>query len=321
MPTTSLPPEAKPIFTDWTERHAELFGNQPIRLAHELHRSPLFSREELARLIEVYPKQHYSLVHMGAKGERRFWREGDIQGLSGEEVIAAIEAGRMWLNLRRVKDVDPRYADLVEAIFQEWSQRMPGFSSFNHSAGILISSPKAQVYYHADLPGQALWQIIGSKRVYVYPPTAPFLTPKHLEGIALFGVEVDMPYEEWYDDHAVVLELEPGQMLHWPLNAPHRVENHDCLNVSMTLEYWSEDIRRSHIVTMGNAILRNRLGVTPKSRATSGPSFYAKAILQRALRDTSWVKKERSARRPVDFKLDRTRLGAILDIEATGSAG
>jgi len=311
----------EPIFTNWNERHAALFGNQPIRLAHELHRSPLFSREQLARLVEVYPRQHYSLVHMGAKGERRFWREGDIQGLRGEEVIAAIEAGRMWLNLRRLKDVDARYGDVVEAIFAEWSRRLPGFASRNHSAGILISSPKAQVYYHADLPGQALWQIIGSKRVYIYPPTKPFLAPEHLEGIALYGVEVDMPYEDWYDEHATVLELEPGRMLHWPLNAPHRVENHDCLNVSMTLEYWSDEIRRAHVVNMGNAILRNRFGVTPKSRAISGPSFYAKAVLQRALRDTRWVKKERGARRLVDFRLDRNRLGSILDIEAASSVG
>jgi hypothetical protein len=319
--TSTMPVGTAPIFTDWNERHAALFGNQPIKLAHELHLSPLFSRQELARLIEIYPKEHYSLVHMGAKGERRFWREGDIEGLSGEEVIAAIETGRMWLNLRRVKEVDRRYADVVEAIFAEWSRRMPGFASFNHGAGILISSPKAQVYYHADLPGQALWQVIGGKRVYVYPPTKPFLAPEHLEDIALFGVEVDMPYEEWYDDHATVLELEPGQMLHWPLNAPHRVENHDCLNVSMTLEYWSREIRRSHIVNMGNAILRHRLGVTPRSRAISGPGFYAKAVLQRALRDTSWVKKERGARRPVDFKLDRAHPGAILDIETTHCAG
>ena len=57
----------------------------------------------------------------------------------------------------------------------------------DRNAGILISSPNAQVYYHADLPGQSLWQIRGTKRVYIYPPVAPFLTPEQIERIILPG--------------------------------------------------------------------------------------------------------------------------------------
>ena len=40
--------------------------------------------------------------------------------------------------------------------------------------------PGARVYYHADLPGQLLWQIAGRKRVWLYPGGAPFLTERHL---------------------------------------------------------------------------------------------------------------------------------------------
>ena len=93
-------------------------------------------------------------------------------------------------------------------------------------------------------PGQSLWQIRGTKRVYLYPPVAPFLTPEQIERIILSGVEVDMDYAPWYDEHAAVFDLKPGEMLHWPLNSPHRVDNHDCLNVSLTTEYWTDPIRR-----------------------------------------------------------------------------
>ena len=75
------------------------------------------------------------------------------------------------------------------------------------------------------MPGQWLIQISGRKRVYVYPNTPPFLKPQDLEDIALLNREVDLPYAPWYDAHAQVFDLEPGQMLSWPLNAPHRVEN------------------------------------------------------------------------------------------------
>lgn len=308
----------QPIFTNWTEQNGILWGNVPQKIEHNLHLSPLFQKDALAELIEKYPREHYALVYMGAQGDRRFWREGDLDGMSGQAVIDAIANGRMWLNLRSVKSVDQRYANLVKDIFGELGQRVPNFSSFDEGIGILISSPKAQVYYHIDLPGQALWQISGTKRVYVYPAAAPFLTAEQLEAVSLFEVEVDVPYEPWYDQHATIIDLQPGEMLHWPLNAPHRVENHDCLNISMTLEYWSEDIKRSHVVNMANGLLRNRFGIAPAARQTHGPVYFGKAAMQGFMRRSGWVKRARKARRPIDFKLDRSRPGQIVDLQSAG---
>lgn len=304
------------VFTSWDDSFASRWHNEPLKISHGLNRSPLFSMDGLAELIDRYPREHYSLVYMGAQGERRFWREGDLGGMKGKDVIKAIESGRMWLNLRNVMRADPRYMSICESIFADIESRVPGLDTFNHGLGILISSPKAQVYYHADLPGQCLWQIHGAKRVYLYPPKAPFLTPRQLEDIALFQVEVDMAYDPAYDASAVVHDLKAGEMLHWPLNAPHRVENHDCLNVSMTIEYWTEEIRRKQMVNMANGIMRHKLGLEPKSRKTEGVGFYAKAILQKALRDTSWIKGERKARRPIDFRPDPDRPGEIIDLKA-----
>jgi hypothetical protein len=41
------------IFTKWDE--TELWSHAPIRLEHEMHKSPAFSMDDLARLIENYP--------------------------------------------------------------------------------------------------------------------------------------------------------------------------------------------------------------------------------------------------------------------------
>lgn len=303
-----------PIFTAWDDTHTALWSHQPLRLEHRLHTSPLFSSAALAELIETYPREHYSLIHMGAAGERRFWREGEIGTMRGEGVIDAIAKGRMWLNLRNVHAVDARYREVLDQMFAELGARLPDFQAADRQCGILISSPSAQVYYHADLPGQHLWQLIGRKRVYLYPASAPFITPRQLEDIALFNVEVDVPYAPWYDDHARVLDLAPGQMLSWPLNAPHRVENLDCLNVSMTVSFVDEDIRRAQMVNLANGLLRHRFGYTPRSRAIAGPSFLAKRVLQKVMRDGGWVKRERSARRAIDFRLDAEAPGRILDL-------
>jgi hypothetical protein len=303
------------IFTKWDETHSDLWSHQPIRLEHEMHKSAAFSMDDLARLIESYPRGQYSLVKTGARGSSRVWREGDIGNLSGHEVIEAISRGGLWLNMRDVGAVDSRYRKLVDRMFEEVAAKVPGFEIPKaHQESILISSPDAQVYYHADLPGQSLIQIAGRKRVYVYPNTAPFIRPEHLEDIALFNVEVDLPYKEWYEDYAKVLDIGPGQMLGWPMNAPHRVENLDTFSVSMTISYTNDEIRRSEILNLANGMLRHRYGYTPKSRSLRGPSFFAKAVIQKLLRDGRWIKRERSIRRPIDFRLDRAQPGKIVDL-------
>ena len=130
----------------------------------------------------------------------------------------------------------------------------------------------------------------------------------------MFADEVGIKYDPAFEEHATCFVLEPGQMMHWPLNSPHRVENLDCLNISMTTEYWTENIRRRQMVNMANGILRTKLGITPHSRATSGPAFWAKAALQAGVRRAGLLKKEQQAKRPVEFKLDPAKPGAIIDL-------
>jgi hypothetical protein len=302
------------VLTDWDDTHSVLWGHQPIQLAHEVHKSPLFSADTLAGLIERYPREHYSLVQTGARGSNRVWREGEIGDLTGRQVMDAISRGGLWLNMRDVGAVDRRYREMLDGMFEEIATKVPGFSARDHQESILISSPDAQVYYHFDLPGQALMQIAGRKRVYVYPNTAPFLTPKMLEDVAVFNVEVDIPYQPWYDKYARVFDIGPGQMLNWELNAPHRVENLDTFSVSMTVSYTNDRIRRSEIVNLANGLLRNRFGYLPRSRNPRGPSYFAKAVMQKLYRDSGWVKRQRQARRPTEFRLDAAQPGKIIDL-------
>src|SRR5689334_4479070 len=107
------------VFTKWDETHSDLWNHQPIRLEHEMHNSPAFSMDAIAKLIESYPREHYSLVKTGSKGSSRVWREGEIGNLSGRQVIDAIAKGGLWLNMRNVGSVDSRYRKLVDKMFEE----------------------------------------------------------------------------------------------------------------------------------------------------------------------------------------------------------
>ncbi len=293
-----------PIFTAWKPEHSALWGNVPLRLKHRLHQHELFSRPALARLIEAAPKSNYMLIETGRPNERKLWREGEMGKLSGTEVMDAIASGRIWLNLLRVNEIDPQYGKLLDEIFGELEGRIPGFTTFKRINGILISSPRAQVYYHFDTAGQTLWQIAGSKRVYLYPKEPPFLTPETLENVILYNNETGIKYEGWYEDYAQCIDLRPGEMAQWPLNMPHRIENADELSVSMTIEYFTPEIRRSMFVNGANGLLRDKLKVKP-TRTVSGPSLWAKTAVYAAASKSGLLKRGRKQRRPITFTLDK----------------
>ncbi|MEM7214274.1 MAG: hypothetical protein AAF423_01930 [Pseudomonadota bacterium] len=303
------------IISDWQPEFAENFGEEARLLHHRLSDTGLFTHEALAELIDKFPPESYNLNTMGYDPENPVWREGTVKNANGKDVISAIEQGRMWLNLRAVDQHDTRYAELLNDIFDEFEGYVPRFETFKRKFGILISSPKVQVFYHADIPGQSLWQVEGRKRVYVYPNRAPYLAPKHLEGIMLGETEEEIPYDPKFDEDALVYDLKPGEMVHWPLNCPHRVVNEDCLNISVTTEHWTSDIRKSFAVNYANGVLRRRLGMKDLSQSISGPSVYAKAALAVAWRN---LKLDRSKKfvRMIDFAVDPNAETGIVDIPA-----
>ena len=300
----------------------DLWREAPLLFKHRLHTEPRFQYAAIASLIERYPRQQYAIVHMGEQGNgKRTWREGEFGGLAGHQVLEAIAQGRLWLNMRNGQEVDTQLCEVMTQIFSEAHALAPPVSSYDHRMGILVSSPGAQVYYHADLPGQGLLQLHGRKRIYIYPPRMPYLSDEGLENIALSQLEVGLRYDPAFDKDAVVFDLEPGQGLFWPLNSPHRIENHDSLNISMTVEYWTEEIRRRHMINLANGILRRYFGHAPHSRALTGPSFYAKAALQALWRRSGRLNKLRRAARAIDFRLDPERPGSIIDTIVDPSAG
>ena len=43
------------VFTNWDDTHSLLWGHQPIELAHQVHKSPLFSADTLAEFCAERP--------------------------------------------------------------------------------------------------------------------------------------------------------------------------------------------------------------------------------------------------------------------------
>ncbi|MEM8811984.1 MAG: hypothetical protein AAGF59_05140 [Pseudomonadota bacterium] len=293
------------VLQNWQPHWASLFGRHTIHGHHTLHTGPYFSDAALADLIETAPKSHYHLHTMKPDGhDLSTWREGEIGDASGERVLQAIYAGQLWFQLRRVHEFHPRYGRLLADIFAEFEARVPGLKTFKRDLSILISSPGSHVFYHSDVPGQMLWQVRGHKTVYIYPPRDPFLPSEAIENIVLNQVEEDgVDYHPWFDEYAEVYELQPGRFLHWDLNGPHRIVNGDCVNVSVTTEHFTPEIRRIYAMNYGNGLLRRYAGFKSLSAQTSGPVFWAKALLA-AVHKFSGVQHKVANERRIEFKID-----------------
>jgi hypothetical protein len=305
------------VFTDFQPRHADLFGRHIINLGHRFHESPLFTDAALAQLLENAPRSTYHVNTMDpTTHDPRTRREGDIVGLSGMEALQAVRQGRIWILFQNPGGVDKAYDALLSEIYAGMEGRVPGLKTFRHKMSILISSPKVQVYYHADTPGQTLWQVRGVKKVYVYPGTAPFLPQDRMEKIVLGEAhEISLDYEPWFDDYAEVIDLEPGRMLHWPLNHPHRIVNHDCLNVSFTTEHWTTALRNTYLVNYANGVIRRYAPSARLSQSTAGPTAWAKFGLAAGVKMMGLQAKRRH-RFTIDFRVDPVAPFGVRNIDA-----
>ena len=120
------------IFTNWDETHSSLWGHQPIQLAHELHKSPLFSMDDARRTDRALSARALQPGADRRPGSSRVWREGDIGNLNGRQVIEAISRGGLWLNMRDVGAVDSRYRKLIDRMFEESRPRFRASRCRNH---------------------------------------------------------------------------------------------------------------------------------------------------------------------------------------------
>ena len=304
------------VFTNFDAQKAALWGEHIVSLRHSLHERQAFSNDGLAALLDSIPESSMAINTMQRDGhDASTWSYCKRGDLTGAQLIEAIAQGRIWINLSNIDDVSPAMRDLLEEMYASIQVHVPDMKRvFRKHLGLLISSPNAQVFYHADVPGQALWQLRGEKRIYLYPNTEPFLRRKDLENVIRGITEEEVHYEPWFDDHATVFEMKAGDMLHWPLNGPHRVENKDCLNVSLTTEHWTPEIRRHFAVQYGNGLMRT-FGWTPKSQDLYGPGAWAK-IGMTAMWRLSGQQRRQSFKRQMRFKLDMSAPELLVPLQS-----
>lgn len=300
------------MLTNWTAQHSERFRKETLTFGHGLVESGLFTDDALIALMEKHPIEQLDVCSMSDDSDPEFLNQfmtGDFRGVPPKVLLEAAKAGRIFMNLRNAMNIHPEYKALLDKMFGDLSEKT-GFENYKPKGSILISSPISQTPYHFDKTQTILWHVRGKKRMYIYPMTPEFIPDEAYEATAVSARIDDLPYDVTFDQSAEICDLEPGEAVAWPLNAPHRVDN-GSFCVSVTTEYSTREcvIKNNNMLT--NAALRGTLGIKP-SFDTDGPFIrIAKTGAGMALRKLGYIKRNDSPDL-VSFKIDPTVEGFVV---------
>ena len=298
------------MFVDWPDHSKETFGKDVLLAKHNISNSNLFSDDGLAQLLDAYPREKLDIWTFGKQREgHNPALRGRAPKMSGKDIVDAVRHGQIWLNLRRASEEIFDLEHIAGTVFESLDTAI-GQRTTKHDMGLLISSPNVQVHYHLDIPMVALFQLRGRKRLWLYPRNEAFAPASYVEDIVHMKREEDLPYRNHFDDQAQRFDLVPGMALTWPQLAPHRVQNANCINVSLSCEYMTMKSLVNANAAYTNAFLRERMNLSPKLPNQVGAATYSKAAFAQIHKKLSSRGPRRSPT-PITFELDTSKENCV----------
>lgn len=314
---------ADSLLVDWQPQDFETLERGVIVGKHRIAETGLFTDDALAAILDSHPAEHLSINTMGKTKDKFDWREGDRNGVPGAELVQMVREGHLWINCRRMMTYQPAYAEVVNSLYDELEASAPHFTAEDRTANLLISSPDAWVPYHVDMPVNMLWHVRGRKRVWVYPHfDKRFASGFVLEKVCYGEWSEEVPYDNEWDKYALVFDAEPGQLVTWPQLAPHRVENLEGLNVSLSTEHKNVRARRRLNVHTGNYVFRKRFGKSCNSIDIDGVAAHIKQFVARLDRYAGKLfgKEKEQWTYPITFVLDPSEPDGFRLLDTAGDA-
>ena len=121
-----------------------------------------------------------------------------------------------------------------------------------------------------------------------------------------YDYDEEIPYSPDFDEHAAVSDLKPGEVVSRPPNAPHRVENLDTLNVSLSTGFVMQAADRRYLVYGANHLFRRQFGLPTISTRETGLVASTTCLAYRAFRRAGLLPKGKGATRayPKSLRVD-----------------
>ena len=232
------------------------FPQQPFLMRHALVGNPMFSLESLVALSTRLPpaKVEYNAGTLGINMHNQLTPQ---TGLSVQETIQRIQTCSSWMVLKNI-EADPTYRALLDACLSDVARLSepltPGMR--RHEGYIFISSPGSRTPYHMDGEHNFLLQLTGSKKVHMWDSAdRSLLTEKEIEA-HYTGAHRNLSYQDAFAAKAQVFDLTPGHGLHFPVNAPHWVQNGPEVSVSFSVTFRTPAIDKRALLYAANGRLR-----------------------------------------------------------------
>lgn len=271
----------------WTDQQFADYGTKPQACSHRLNELDMFSKATLIKLLDSFPRDELQAFTMGTDPcDPGDWSSVDTGNASGEELWQAVEKGALWLNLLWIDVHRAEYGELLQQLYGELSARVPRLQGFERAhLTLLISSPRAQVYYHFDAEDNMLWHLQGEKTIYVYPVSHRDLAPPNVvEDIFARTASEELPFKHEYDPQAEAYDLQPGQVVSWPHSSPHRVQNGNSVNVSISTSVETHLSERMRLTHCANRMLRQQFGFRNLATSELGLTAASKRFAYKLVR-------------------------------------
>lgn len=256
-------PEASGLLSNLDpDTFRENFNRKPFKIQHNLTDNPLFSLESLVELSQELPADRVE-YNAGDLPLTQDPNQTPQNGLSVAETIQRIENCKSWLVLKNVEN-SPRYRDLLNRCLTE-IEPLAALASqgMSHKQGfIFVSSPGSVTPFHIDPENNFLLQIRGSKTVWMFGQNDRVVVSESRIEDFFSGAHRNMDFKPEFRARGQDFQLTPGEGLHFPVVAPHYVENGPEVSVSFSITFQTQDSEDRQSLHRFNRSLR-KLGLKP----------------------------------------------------------
>ncbi|WP_098105066.1 cupin-like domain-containing protein [Novosphingobium sp. PC22D] len=255
----------------------------PAKLSHAIADHPLLSLDALAglaRRMRPASLEHNAAVDLPLGISNA---ETPYTGLDVHETIARIETCGSWVLLKSIEQ-DPAYARLMADVLGEIAPVVEPVTGamLRFEAFIFISSPRAVTPLHFDPEYNILFQARGSKTMTLFPTADPEIVSQQFFEAYFAGGPRNLPWNEAWRTRSREISIAPGEGIYVPILAPHWVQTHDEVSVSLSLTWRSEWSFHHADACRMNRRLRH-LGLTPSPPRIYPANNRVKSYGQRAL--------------------------------------
>jgi hypothetical protein len=221
------------------ELFRESFDLCPFIFSHRLCDHPLFSISALKELTEKWAAKEndpgFFRISNSAQGLK--WGSREFKH-AVRDALENLETSRLRLKLSAVH-LEPAYQQVLDECTQQLSDLVGVDLTRVYKdarATIFISSPREVTPYHIDQEANFLFELRGSKTVWIVDGNDRKMLPwQDLETYWHDGAAVPPPEAFMLQVHR--FELRPGFAVHNPVNFPHWVANGPTPSVALSLGF------------------------------------------------------------------------------------